>query len=81
MTISFQEALIAKGINEKKAITSLKLSRAGQQRSDRKKFFARSLSDGTPLTHKQRVDLDALSWTTDPALYVAAWCRANNLKP
>jgi hypothetical protein len=77
---TIEQYAAAKGIDIKKAITSLKLSRAGHQRQDRTKLFAGSLGKGLYLTDAQRTALDQLGWTTNTADYVAAWCRANHLK-
>ena len=47
---TIKEAIAKAGIDEKKAISSLKRSRAGAQRADRPKVFASSLGKGLYLT-------------------------------
>lgn len=76
--MTFAEALT--GMDVERAIKSYKLSRSAEQRQDRTKLFASSLGKGLALTDAQRADLDHLSWTTNTADYVAAWCRVNHLK-
>lgn len=77
---SMTDALAKAGVDVKKAIKAYKISRAAEARQDRPKLFASSLGKGLHLTDRERTDLDLLSWTTNTADYVTAWCRANHLK-
>jgi hypothetical protein len=74
--MNFSQAIAARGINEKQAVSNLKRRESYHRRLDRPKIFACS---PTPCKDDLRA-FEVLKNPPSTPAYVFAWCRLNHLK-
>lgn len=86
--MNFDQAIAARGINEKQALINLKRRDTRHRNTDRPKLFATSACPASRFDNRGRpvkdnatlFAYDTLKTATSTHEYVSAWCYLNHLK-